>query len=82
MKTKGLETVIEELKQRMVVDSAKVRTYEQRIEQFRQNRTFDFDLKNMYKEFNGGGVRPNDVPKGEERGRSWSDILSVRKWHN
>ena len=43
VKTKGLKTVIEELKQRMLRKSAKVRTYQQRIEQFRQNRIFDFD---------------------------------------
>ena len=33
---KGLKTVIEELKQRMLAKSAKVKRYEQRIEQFRQ----------------------------------------------
>ena len=43
VKTKGLKTVIGELKQRMLRKSAKVRTYQQRIEQFRQNRIFDFD---------------------------------------
>ena len=41
-------TVIEELKQRMLAKSAKIRRYEQRIEQFRQNRIFDFDQKKIY----------------------------------
>ena len=35
VKRKGLKTVIEELKQRMLVKRAKVRKYEQKIEQFR-----------------------------------------------
>ena len=35
--------MIEGLKQSMLAKSAKVRKYEQRIEQFRQNRSFDFD---------------------------------------
>ena len=43
MKKKGLKTVIEALKQRMLEKSAKVRRYQQRKEQFRQNRIFDFD---------------------------------------
>ena len=41
VKRKGLKTVIEELKQRMLAKSAKVKRYDQRIEQFRQNRIFD-----------------------------------------
>ena len=36
---KGLKTVIEKLKQRMLAKSSKVKRYQQRIEQFRQNRT-------------------------------------------
>ena len=35
-KKKGLKTVIEELKQRMLAKSAKVKRYEQRIDQFRR----------------------------------------------
>ena len=34
VKRKGLKTVIEELKQRMLAKSAKLRRYEQRIKQF------------------------------------------------
>ena len=36
VKRKGLKTVIEELKQRMLAKSAKVKRYEQRIDQFRR----------------------------------------------
>ena len=53
VKRKGLKTVIEELKQIILVKSAKVRRYKQRIEQFRQNRIFHFDQKQIYTEFNG-----------------------------
>ena len=66
VKRKGLKTVIEELKQRMLAKSAKVRRYQQIIEQFRQSRIFDFDQKKMYAEFNGDGVTPIDVPNAEE----------------
>ena len=67
VKRKGLKTVIEELEQRLLAKSAKVRRYQQRIEQFGQNRIFDFDLKTMYAEFNGDEVRPSDAPNAEER---------------
>ena len=74
--------MIEELKQRTLAKSLKVRRYEQRIEQFRQNRIFDFDGKKMCTEFNGGGVRSNDVPNAEESKRFGDDIWSVGKRHN
>ena len=66
----------------MLAKSAKVRSYMQGIEHFRQNRIFDFDQKKMYTEFNGGGVRPNDVPNAEESKRFWGNIRSVGKGHN
>ena len=47
VKKKGLKTVIEELKQMMLAKSGKVKRYEQRIEQFRQNRIFDLDQKKI-----------------------------------
>ena len=81
VKRKGLKTVIEELKQRLLAKSAKVGRYQQRIEQFRQNRIFDFDLK-MYAEFNGDEVRPSDVPNIEESKRFWGDLRSTGKGHN
>ena len=82
MKRKGSKTLIVELKQRMLAKSAKVRRYQQRIEQFRQNRIFDFDQKKMYAEFNGDGVRPSDVLNAKESKRFWVDIWSVGKGHN
>ena len=52
-----MKTKIEELKQEMV------RRYQQRIEEFRQNRIFDFNQKKMYAEFNEDGVRPSKMYK-------------------
>ena len=79
---KGLKTVIEELKQRMLAKSTKVKRYEQRIEQFRQNSIFDLNQKNLYAELNREGVRSNDVPNVEKLTKFWSDIQGVRKEHN
>ena len=66
----------------MLGKSTKVRKFEQRTEQFIQHRIFDFDQKKMQEEFNGGGVRPNDVPTAEESKRFLSDIQSIGKAHN
>ena len=45
VKRKWLETVIEDLKHRRLAKRGKVRRYNQRREQFRQNRMFDSDQK-------------------------------------
>ena len=81
VKRKGLKTVIEELKQRVLAKSAKVSRYQQRIEQFRQNRIFDFDRKKMCAEFNGDGVIPSDVLIAQKSKRFWGEIWSVGKGH-
>ena len=65
----------------MLARSTKVRRYEQRIEKFRKNGIFDFHQK-MQTEYNGGGVRPNDVPNYEESKSFLGDIWSVGKEHN
>ena len=82
VKRNGLKTVIEELKQRVPAKSSKVRRFQQKIEQFRQNRIFDFDQKKVYAEFIGDGVRPSDVPNADKSKRIWGDIWSVGKLHN
>ena len=51
VKKKGLKTVIEELKQRMLA-----KRYEQRIEKFRQNKIFDLNQKKIYAELNRNGI--------------------------
>ena len=45
VKKKGMKTVIKELKQRMIAKSAKIKRYEERINQFRQNKIFNVDQK-------------------------------------
>ena len=66
----------------MLAKSAKVKRYEQRIEQFRQSRISDLDQKRIYAELNGNGIRSNDVPNTEECTKFWGDIWGVRKEHN
>ena len=50
IKRKGLTTVIEELKQRLLAKAAKIKRYGDRITQYRQNRMFAVEQKKVYKE--------------------------------
>ena len=79
---KGTKTVIEGIKQRMVAKSAKLRRYEERIEQFRQNRMFALDQKKFYVELNKTSNFLNEVPNAEECTKFWGDIWRVEKEHN
>ena len=79
---KGIKTVVEELKQRMIAKSAKIKRHDQRINQFRQNRTFSADQKKIYKELNGGEARTNEIPDAEESRRFWGAIWTMEKEHN
>ena len=66
VKRKGLKTVMEELKQqRMLAKSPKIKRYEQRIEQFRQNRVFNLDQKKIYAKLNRNEIRSNEVPNAK-----------------
>ena len=64
VKRKGLTTVIEELKQRILTKADKKSRYEQRIQQYRIDRLFKVDQKKVYNEFNGQtGSSNGDIPK-------------------
>ena len=48
VKKKGIGVVIEELKQRVIAKAAKVRRYEGRLEQYRQNRMYQSNQKRLF----------------------------------
>ena len=52
MKKKGINLLNEELKQRFIVKKLKVKRYEQRISQLRQNQLFQVNQKQFYRELN------------------------------
>ena len=49
--------IIEELKQRIVAISAKVRRYQERVDRLRQNRMFQNNQRQFYRELNQEGER-------------------------
>ena len=56
VRKRGLETVIEELKQRVKATAPKIRKYEERNNQFMQNRLFQTNQKRLF-----------DILKGKEK---------------
>ena len=52
MKKKGINLLNEELKQSFIAKKLKVKRYEQRISQFRQNQLFQVNQKQFYRELN------------------------------
>ena len=82
IKKKGLTTVIEELKQRLKAKREKIKRYQQRKHQYRQNRTFRTDQKRIYQEMNGNVTQEGVKPDVEESKRLWSGIWDIDKKHN
>ena len=57
IRLKTLGVVIEELKQGIVAISAKVRRYQERVDRLRQNRMFQNNQRQFYRELNQKGER-------------------------
>ena len=73
----------EELKQRIVAIAAKVRRYQGRVDRFRQNRMFQNNQRQFYRELNQEGERcDDDQPDAEESKKFWGDIWSESVDHN
>ena len=59
LKKKGVAVVLEELKQRILAKTGKIKRYQSRIEQYRQNRMFQCNQKRFF-----------EMLENEERGNS------------
>ena len=75
LKEKGLNHVKEEIKQRVKAKAAKIKRYDERIKQFRENQLFRTDQSRFYKELNGDNGR-GERPEKEEAKNFWSSIMS------
>ena len=70
---KGIVEVHEEVQQRLVAIKAKLERYDNRTEQYRQNRLFESNQKKLFDELDGV-ERETVVPDAEESARFWSDM--------
>ncbi|XP_063599561.1 uncharacterized protein LOC134775881 [Penaeus indicus] len=74
VKKKGTKVAIEELKQRVQAKAAKVKRYENRINQYRQNRMFQSNQKGLFEELEGNISNETVVPDAEESRKFWNNI--------
>ena len=74
--------MFEKLKQRILAKAAKIKRYDQRRTQYKQNILFKQDQKRFYQELNGTARNENVIPDADESKKFWSDIWSVGKEHN
>ena len=79
MKTLGVIT--DELKWKIVPIVAKFWRYQERVEMFRQNRMFQNNRRQFYRELNQEGERYDDQLDSEKK-KFWGDIWSELVDHN
>ena len=74
--------VIEELKQRITAIAAKVRRYQGRIDSYRQNRLFENNQRQFYRELDQEEERcDDDQPVAEESKQFWGNMWSLSADH-
>ena len=77
IRVKRLNVVIEELKQRIIAIAAKVRRYQGRVDSYRQNRLFENNQRQFYRELDQEEERcDDDQPVAEESKQFWGNIWS------
>ena len=82
IRVKRLNDVIEELKQRITVIAAKVRRYQGQVDSYRQNRLFENNQRQFYRELDQEGEScDDDQPMAEESKQFWGNIWSQSADH-
>ena len=67
-----MNVVVEELKQRITAIAAKVRRYQGRVDSYRQNRLFEHNQRQFYRELDQEEERcDDDQPVTEESKQFW-----------
>ena len=87
IKQKGEKVVIEELKQRLLAKSVKLKRYKQRIHRYKVNRLFQQDQKRVYQQMNGTSssfseVRPYAGESQQFRTDIWGKPFYTMKMKN
>ena len=76
IRVKGLNVVIEELKQKITAIAAKVRRYQGRVDSYRQNRLFENNQRQFYKKLDQEEKNCDDQPVAEESKQFGGNIWS------
>ena len=82
IRVKRLNVVIKELKQRIPAIAAKVRSYQGREDSYRQNRLFENNQRQFYRELDQEKEKcDDDQPAAEEWKQFWGNIWSQSADH-
>ena len=81
IRTKRLNVVLEELKLRITAIAAKVRRYQGRVDSYRQNRLFENNQSQFYRELDQKEERCDDQPVAEYSTQLWGNIWSQSADH-
>ena len=82
IRVKRMSVVIEELNQRITAIAAKVRRYQGRVDSYRQNRLFENNQRQCYRELDQEEERcGDDQPVAEESEQFWGNIWSQSADH-
>ena len=71
----------EELKQRLHAKTAKLKRYEERVNQYKINRIFVQNQERVYQQMDGVRNINNEKPNTEESKQFWSNIWDNEKEH-
>ena len=82
IRVKRLNVVIEELKQRITALAIKARRYQERVDSYRQNRLFENNQRQFYRELDQEEERRDyDHPVAEESKQFWGNTWSQSADH-
>ena len=82
IRIRRMNVVIEELKQRITAIAAKVRRYQGRVDSYRQNRLFENNQRQFYRELDQEEEKCNDdQPVAEESKQFWGNIWNQSADH-
>ena len=82
VKKKGIETVIDELRQRIVALATRMERYTNRVKQYRQSKLFETKQKRLYLKLNGENMSETVAPDAEQSKEFWSGIWDDSLTHN
>ena len=82
LKRKGIDIVIEELKQRLKSTAAKIKRYSDRVNQFHENQLFETDQKRFYQSMKGEDRVEVPPPEPDAALEFWSNIWGRPHMHN
>ena len=79
---RDIHTEKEKLKQKIQAKAQRLKRFDKRSRQFRQNKLFKTNPRLLYRELGNTKLTINDPPSADEVERFWKSILEDDKYHN